>query len=231
MMRMNCRALAAILICLAISRGAESAEPNAPFTAKYEKIEPPATIAEPIRKLLAPEALVVDMTKGDAVMRVWFRSPIPIKASDEQIANGLTYREIAEGTVIGAIDFPQPFTDFRKQKIAKGAYTLRFAIQPEIGDHDGTAPHPEFCLMSPAEKDKSAEPMAKKDLIELSSEVNEGKHPAVLLLFPYYAKDDGPEVVAKENGVWVAIVRRPVLAGDTKASLGFAITVAGQWKQ
>ena len=123
------------------------------------------------------------------------------------------------------------FTDYRKQKLAKGAYTLRFAIQPDIGDHTGTTPHPEFCLMCPAEKDKSAEPMAKKDLIELSSEVNEGKHPAVLLLFPNYAKEDGPKVAGKENGVWIVNVRRAVNATDAKATLGFAITVAGQWKQ
>jgi hypothetical protein len=202
-----------------------------PFTAKYETLEPPAVVADPVRKLLAGEALVVRTEKGDAVMHVWFRAAIPVKATDEQIKNGLTYREIPEGTLVGAIEFPQSFTDFRKQKIAKGAYTLRFAIQPDIGDHTGTTPHPEFCLMSAAEKDKSAEPMAKKDLIELSSEVNDGKHPSVLLLFPYYAREEGPRLLGKENGVWVAAVRRPVLAGETKASLGFAITVAGQWKQ
>jgi hypothetical protein len=216
-----------VLIFLFAGR-ASAAEP---FSAKYETLEPPAAIADPVRNLLANEALVVRTEKGDAVMHVWFRAAIPVKATDEQIKNGLTYREIPEGTLVGAIEFPQSFTDFRKQKIAKGAYTLRFAIQPDIGDHTGTTPHPEFCLMSSAEKDRSAEPMAKKDLIELSSEVNDGKHPAVLLLFPYYAKEQGPKVLGKENGVWIAVVRRPVLAGETKASLGFAITVAGQWKQ
>ena len=72
-------------------------------------------------------------------------------------------------------------------------YTLRFALQPDIGDHTGTAPNPDFCLMCPADKDKSADRLEKKELIELSSEVNEGKHPAVLLLFPNSTKDDGPE--------------------------------------
>jgi len=205
-----------------------AADPS--FTAKYEKADPPAEVAEPIRKLLAPEALVVTGGKDAVVMRVWFRAEIPVKATEEQVKNGLTYREIPEGTLIGAIEFPQEFTDYRRQKLAKGAYTLRFAIQPDIGDHTGTTPHPEFCLMSPAAKDKSAEPMAKKDLIELSSEVNEGKHPAVLLMFPNYAKDAGPKVQEKENGVCVVNVRRSVAAGETKATLGFAITVAGMWK-
>lgn len=199
------------------------------FTAKYEKVEPPAAVAEPIRKLLAEEALVVTGEK-DVVMRVWFRAAIPMKATADQVKNGLTYREIPEGTLVGVIEFPDTFTDFRRQKIPKGAYTLRFAVQPDIGDHTGTAPHPEFCLMSAAAKDKSAEDIAKKDLIEMSSDVNEGKHPAVLLMFPNFTKDLGPKVLGKENGVWVVNVRRAVAAGEVKSTLGFAITVAGQWK-
>lgn len=205
-----------------------AAEPA--FTAKYEKAEPPEAVAEPVRKLLAPEALVVRGEK-DVVMRVWFRTEVPVKATSEQVKNGLTYREIPEGTIVGVIEFPKEFTDYRRQKIAKGSYTLRFAIQPDIGDHTGTTPHPEFCLMSPAGKDKSAEAMEKKALIELSSEVNEGKHPAVLLMFPNYGKDAGPKVQAKENEVVVVNVRRAVIAGEEKATLGFAITVAGIWKQ
>jgi hypothetical protein len=205
------------------------AEPN--FAAKYEKLDPPAAVAEPVRKLLADEALVVRGEADEPVMRVWFRAEIPAQANADQIKNGLTYREIPEGTVVGAIEFPRTFTDFRKQAIPAGAYTLRFAVQPDIGDHTGTTPHPEFCLMSPAERDKSAEPMELKKLIELSSEVNEGRHPAVLLLFPNHAKDDGPKVVGKGNGTWVVNVRRPVVAGETKTTLGFGITVAGVWKQ
>jgi hypothetical protein len=85
--------------------------------------------------------------------------------------------------------------------------------------------------MCPAARDKSADALAKKDLIDLSSEVNDGKHPAVLLLFPYYAKEMGPKVLDKENGVWVVAVRRAVEAGSSKATLGFAITIAGMWKQ
>jgi hypothetical protein len=200
------------------------------FAAKYEPLDPPAALAEPVRKRLAADALVVRGENGDPVMRVWFRPEVPAKATEEQVKNGLTYREIPEGELVGAVEFPATFTDYRKQEIPAGTYTLRFAVQPDIGDHTGTAPHPEFCLMSPAAKDRSAELIEKKQLIELSSEVNEGKHPAVLLLFPYHAKDDGPKVAGKGEGVWVVNVRRPVAAGDAKATLGFGITVAGTWK-
>jgi len=207
----------------------EAAAPK--FAAKYEKVAPPNVLAEPIRKLLAEEALVVRGEAEEPIMRVWFRTEIPVKATMDQIKNGLTYREIPEGTLVGAVEFPTTFTDFRKQRIPAGVYTLRFAIQPDIGDHTGTAPHPEFCLMSLPDKDKSAEPLEVKSLIEVSSEVNEGKHPAVLLLFPNNAKDVSPKLVSKGEGVWIVTTRRAVATENVKALLGFGITVAGTTKQ
>jgi hypothetical protein len=207
---------------------AVAAQPK--FSAKLEKVEPPAKLAEPVRKLLDEQALVV--RDGETViMRVWFRAAIPAKATEEQVKNGLTYREIPEGTLVGALEFPEEFTDYRKQKLPAGVYTLRFAIQPDIGDHTNTTPHPEFCLISPAGEDKSTEDIEKMKLIELSSKVNEGRHPAVLLLWPHFAKDDAVKVLDKGDGVWVATTRRAVVAGELKTTLGFAVTVAGVRKE
>jgi hypothetical protein len=217
-----------IALVLALPMSLCAAEPK--LSAKVEKLAPPDALAEPIRKLLDEQALVV--RDGDAeVMTVWFRTEIPVKAAEEQIKNGLTYREIPEGVLVGAIRFPAKFTDFRKQEIAAGVYTLRFAVQPDIGDHTGTAPHPEFCLMCQAKDDKSAEPIEKKKLIEISSLVNEGRHPAVLLMWPNNGKDTGVKVLSKGEGVYVATVKRPVAAGEQKTTLGFAITVAGVRKE
>jgi hypothetical protein len=195
------------------------AEPK--LSVKVEKAELPAKLAEPIRKLLDEQALVV-RSGDDVVMRIWFRAEIPVKATEEQIKNGLTYREIPEGTLVGALEFPAKFTDYRKQELPAGIYTLRFAIQPDIGDHTGTTPHPEFCLICPAEEDKTNDEIEKKKLIELSSKVNEGRHPAVLLLWPNNGKDDG---------VLVATIKRAVVSEGSKTKLGFAFTVAGVRKE
>jgi hypothetical protein len=219
-------ALVVIVLCAAAPIGA--AEPK--LSAKLETVAAPEALAEPIRKLLDEQALVV--RDGDAeLMTVWFRKEIPVRATEEQVKNGLTYREISEGVLVGAVRFPAKFTDFRKQEIAAGAYTLRFAIQPDIGDHTGTAPNPEFCLMCPAEKDKSIEPIEKKKLIEVSSLVNEGRHPAVLLLWPNNGKDATVKVVSKGDGVYAATIKRTVVAGEQKTTLGFAVTVAGVRKE
>jgi hypothetical protein len=201
------------------------------LSAKVEKVAAPDALAVPVRELLDGQALVV--RDGDAeVMTVWFRTEIPAKATEEQVKNGLTYREIPEGTLVGAVRFPAKFTDFRKQEIPAGVYTLRFAVQPDIGDHTGTAPHPEFCLMVPADKDAKPELIEKKKLIELSSLVNEGRHPAVLLLWPYEGKEAGAKVVGKGDGVFVATLRRAVVTDEgRKTTLGFAITAAGVRKE
>jgi hypothetical protein len=200
------------------------------LTAKVEKVEPPEKLSAPVQALLDEQALAI--RDGETVvMRIWFRNEIPVKATEEQIKNGLTYHEIPEGTLVGALEFPQKFTDFRKQELAAGVYTLRFAVQPDIGDHTGTAPHPEFCLLCRTEDDRVTDEIEKKKLIELSSKVNEGRHPAVLLLWPHHGKDEGVKVLDKGEGVLVATIKRRVAAGEMKTMLGFAVTVAGVRKE
>ena len=133
--------------------------------------------------------------------------------------------------IVGAIEFPAKFTDFRKQELAAGVYTLRFAVQPDIGDHTGTSPQPNFCLLCHAEDDKNDEHIEKKKLIEISSKVNEGRHPAVLLMWPNNGKDATVKVLDKGNGVLVATIKRAVVADGGKTTLGFAVTVAGVRKE
>src|SRR5213595_953835 len=100
------------VFALALSLQAFGAEPK--LAAKVEKVAVPEALAEPVRKLLDEHALVVRDGETE-VMTVWFRTEIPAKATEEQDKNGITYREIPEGTLVGAIRFPVKFTDFRKQ--------------------------------------------------------------------------------------------------------------------
>ena len=77
----------------------------------------------------------------------------------------------------------KPLTDYKKQRIPAGLYTLRLAIQPQDGDHMGTAPYNEFCLFCPAAEDKKPDPLTVKDLRELSTKSTDN-HPGVFVLFP-----------------------------------------------
>jgi hypothetical protein len=201
------------------------------FSVKAEKAPPPKELSEPIQGLLDDQALRLLDGRGEAVAVIWLRKSIPSKAAPEQVKSGLTYREIPETTVIGAIQFPQAWLDYRKQKIPAGVYTLRLAFQPQNGDHMGTAPYNEFLLLSPAAKDAKSDKMEPKELHELSSNATGSSHPAVMLLFPNPKPGDEPKLEGKPNATWVLNVKRVVDAAGGKADLGFGLTVAGHTTQ
>jgi hypothetical protein len=213
---------AVIVVLLA---GAASAAP-APFTVKVvEGTHPPGELAEPIQKLLADRVIQLVDSKGELTLELWFRKTVPAKATEAQVKNGLTYRELTESTVLGAVRVAKQFTDFRKQKIKPGVYTLRLGFQPMDGDHMGTAPFSEFCLLSPAAEDKSADTMETKALQEMSTKTT-SNHPGVMLLFPPKGAAE-PKIVDKGEGNWAVEFKQDVDAGGMKASLGISLTVSG----
>jgi hypothetical protein len=217
-------AIGAVVLSLAICS-------NAPADAKYS-LKPattavPSELAEPIRALMAEGSLQVVDAKGNLICEFWVRKEIPTKATPEQVKNGLTYRELDESLVVGAIRFDQIFTDFRKQKIKPGVYTLRLGFQPMDGDHMGTAPYQEFCLVSPAKADEKPDLMEPKELRELSAKTTGTAHPSVMLLFPNEKPEEKPKLEDKGNDIFVAAFKRPVNANGEKTSMGFALTVVG----
>jgi hypothetical protein len=197
------------------------------YTLKTATTAAPQELAEPVRSLLAEQSLQVLDAKGMPVCEVWVRKEIPCKATPEQVKNGLTYRELEESTVMGAVRFDQTFTDFRKQKIKPGVYTLRLGFQPMDGDHMGTAPYQEFCLISPAKADQKPDIMEAKELRELSAKSTGSSHPSVMLLFPNEKPEDMPKLEDKGNDIFVANFKRPVVASGEKTAIGVGLVVAG----
>jgi hypothetical protein len=197
-----------------------------PLAVKAEKQEPPKALADDVRAEFGSDSLAV--TRGnETILRIWFRKSIPVKANAEQVKNGLTYREISEGTLLAAVQFPAVFVDFRKQEIPAGVYTLRMAVQPDIGDHKETAPHQDFALLLSAKLDKSSEDLSVKDAIESSRKAIAGDHPGVMLFFPYFGKEAEPKIVAKEKGVSCLQLRRAITADGKDSTLGFSLVIEG----
>jgi hypothetical protein len=202
-----------------------AADPQ-PYSVKTVKTIAPKEVQEPIRKLLGERCVQLLNAKGDLLAEVWFRKDVPAKATEAQIKNGLTYSEVPESTVFGAIRFPKQFIDYRKQKIPAGTYTLRLAIQPMDGDHMGTAPYSEFLLLSPAAEDKTPATMEAKKLQEMSGKTT-GDHPGVLLLFPGKGAAAMPKLEKKEENHWVLLFLLDAKAGDKKATLPVGLTLIG----
>ena len=195
-----------------------------PLTLTVTDDKPPAVSAE-LAKSLDAKGLRVSLG-GDAAMTFWLRTTLPATATAAQLRNGLTYRELPEGSFVGVVTFAKPFTDYRKQEIAAGDYALRLGIQPSIGDHAGTAPHPDFLMLLPLADDTTLDPLDGKTLLKLSAKATGGDHPGVMLLFPHAAKVAEAKLMSKP-GVSVLTFTRKVTTDDGATTLGFAVTVRG----
>lgn len=214
--------LAALFLAVAPGLAADGA-----YSIKAAATPVPKELKEGIAGLLSDRSVQLLDAKGNLQAEVWFRKDLPSKATPAQVKNGLTYRELDETTLLGAIRFDQPMTDYRKQKIKAGTYTLRLGFQPMDGDHMGTAPYSEFCLLVPAALDEKPGTMSAKELQELSTKASGTTHPAVFLLFPNEKPEAAPKLVDKGNNTWVLYVKEAVLAGQEKAALGLGLTLIG----
>src|SRR6516165_4750022 len=139
------------------------------YSIKPAQTPVPQGLNESVRKLLGENSIQFLGANGAVICEIWFSKEVPVKATPAQIKNGLTYRELDESTVMGAVRYDQPSTDYRKQKIKPGLYTLRLGYQPMDGDHMGTAPHNEFCLLVPAKIDEKPDIIDAKELREMSA--------------------------------------------------------------
>ena len=216
---------AAVLVLLA---GATAAHAQAKYSIKQAKTEPPKELKLAIAKLLDDNTVQLLDAKDALICEVWFRKEVPAKATEEQVKNGITLREIPETTVLGALRVHKTMIDYRKQKIKEGVYTLRLGYQPADGDHMGTAPNNEFCLPVPAADDKDAELMTPKALQEASTKATGGSHPGVFLLFPPKAKaPDAPTLEKDDMSDWIVTRAVEIKAGDARAKIGLMLTLIG----
>jgi hypothetical protein len=182
-------------------------------------------VAEAVRTTLGDGSVQLLDGKGMIVAEFWFAAAPAAEATEVQVENGLTYHELAETTLLAVVRVSQPLTDYRKQKLAAGVYTLRLAFQPVSDDHNGTAPQPEFCLASPAAADTAPDIIKAKVLYERSVKCN-GKHPTVFLLFP--VKEAGmAKLVERDDGCRVMEWKQPVRVEGKAAGMNVGLTLFG----
>jgi hypothetical protein len=198
------------------------------YSIKEAKTAPPTELAPEIQKLLDDQTVQLLDAGGNMVCELWFRKEVPSRGTPEQVKNGLTFQEFEETTLLGAVQIHKQMIDYRKNKLKQGVFTLRLSVQPQDGDHMGTAPYPEFCLLVPAARDKDPKILEPKKLHEQSAKASTATHPAVWLLFPIKAKvEGGPKLSKEAEDHWVLTRPISVKAGEVKTTIGLAITLIG----
>ena len=166
-------------LVLAFCAAAASA---ADLTLKVADKEPSKELAEPIRALLQPKA--IQLLEGDKpVLELWLVKELTLQAKPSSPAT--TMDALKQATVLAAVDVPNARKDYREDQIAKGVYTLRYALQPQDGNHLGTAEFTYFGVLVPAKSDKAADGIKDyKALVSASSKETSTDHPMIISLRP-----------------------------------------------
>jgi hypothetical protein len=174
------------------------------FTAKVVDKPPPPAVDESIRKLVQPRA--VQLLDGDKpAFEFWF-CEAALKAKPESPGKALA--AVRELSLLGIASVAAGQRDYKDNEVPEGVHTIRFALQPQDGDHSGSADFPFFAVLTRAANDSKPDQFATfTSLMKASGKGTSTGHPVVLSLRP---TDDGEapkllEPVAEHKSVRVKL--------------------------
>jgi hypothetical protein len=169
----------------------------------------PPDIAAPIKAMLAQGGATAKI--GENVVDFWWVKSLDGKTSD--------WSGVGEGTLVGAMKVSAPFRDIRGRSMKAGTYLLRFALQPQNGDHLGVSPHREFLLATPAAEDQSPTALGHDPAVELAKKSINISHPAVLSLDPPVSTQAPLTVTQTDAGHTAVVFEVPTTQGSLKFGL------------
>jgi len=212
--RLQITALSAILLCASLCLAQAGKVENIGAASD-------SSISDAVKKVLDMTGYRLTTSDGFSC-EIWLRKSVPLETKKD--VPGALYPQFAESTLLGVISFPQPAADYRGQPVKPGAYTLRYALLPNDGNHLGVAPNRDFVLLIPAAADANPDAALKpEELVELSRKASGTRHPAPLSLVqaqgaaaPGLSKDD------QDHWLFSAAVR--LSSGD---ELPFALVAKG----
>lgn len=198
----------------------------AELTLKVADKEPPKELDPSIRATLQSKA--VQLLDGDKpAYEFWFCNEIPLQSTPESAAKALD--TLKQATLLGAVSIPKARRDYRDDELAAKVYTMRFALQPQDGNHLGTAEFLYFAVLVPAKLDTKPDGITEyKRLVKISSRETSTDHPVILSLRPV-SSDTGefPNLQQPLPDHKTVRVKIPAKAGDAKTSLIFEIVYQG----
>ena len=162
---------------------------------KLAEAAPADGLADEIRSELSEAGLKVIKGTSRTFVDFWPAKKWATKP-DFKASNAILY-PFNVGELIGVIRYKSKGTDFRGQEIKSGVYTVRYALQPEDGNHVGTSDTRDFLLLLPIAEDTSPAAIEAEKLFKLSAEVVGTPHPAMLAL--QKANDSAEAVPAIEH--------------------------------
>ena len=209
-----------ILLSLIFCTHAATVLAQGPYKVSVLKQAPPEAAAAGIRGLLNEEGFRIQDDKGQPLADIWLRKTIPGSEKPAGPKEAVLFPFLADGELIGVLQFVSEGHDYRDQSIAKGLYTMRYGLQPVNGDHLGVSTYRDYSLLLPAAKDQKVDLPSRKQLEQRSAESAGTSHPAILLMqggsngttkaFPSMVRDN-------EKNTWgVAIPLKILVKGEAE---------------
>ena len=163
-------------LCLASSPSA------AELSLKTIEKAPPEEVGEAIGATLGKKAIQL-LDGEEPVFEFWFRTSIPVDSKPASPAKGL--KVVSPTALLGVVAIHRNQRDYRDCEIHAGVYTMRLGMQPQDGNHLGTADYSTFAILLPAKDDTEVDGLdGHDDLVGASAEESATGHPMILSLRP-----------------------------------------------
>jgi len=214
-------------LALLLIIGAHTGSNAADLTLKVADKEPPKELGTAISLLLQKKAVQL-LDGGQPTYEFWFVTELPLQSKPAGLAKALD--SVKQATLLGAVSVPKSQRDYRDDELAPGIYTLRLVLQPQDGNHLGTAEFNWFAALVPAKLDTTPDGITDyKSLVKASSKETATDHPLILSLRPA-ATGEGElpklnEPATEHKSVRVKI---PAKAGAEKTDLMFEVVYEGK---
>jgi hypothetical protein len=146
------------------------------------KKEPPGAVDESIRKTLQPTA--IQLLDGDkAAFEFWLSSEIALQSKPASPTAAMD--SLKQSALLGVVAVASDTRDYKDVELFAGVYTMRFALQPQDGNHLGTAEFNYFAVLVPSKKDVKPDGITDyKALVRASRAGTPSDHPVILSLRP-----------------------------------------------
>jgi hypothetical protein len=193
----------------------------------------PPQLSDAVSKSLEPRAIRIQDRHAEAIADVWLAKEPAVKATAEQVKNGLDYSELPAATLLGAIRIVKTMKDHAGMEVAPGVYTLRLGTTsvPDPKNKDKVKLK-EIALLCPADDDRTTNHLDAEAVENLSKKATGKEQPGGFIL-AHASRDanDSPRLLGKQPArpgepmKWVLFVKLPVKAGEEKGKLPFGLTL------
>lgn len=164
-----------------------------------ETISEPPELPERLAALLPAEGHRV-LVDGQAIADFWLLDELPATEPTGEL--GIDFGQIPSVALVGVVELKTEWSDYKKQPIPAGLYTLRYAVQPADGDHTGQSYFRDFLMLLPAAEDEFpvAGGIETDEVVDRSTDAAGSEHPAVIALYQIWEPVDGVSLVANDYG-------------------------------